>query len=214
VGSGVSTRENMAVPVKFVVTELVGGDNEVKLVKAGKERLHYALTLHHYRPQESLEPARALGGPSLSREYFDPVTGNPKTEYHVGDLIGVRLTVGAPEEMWYVTVEDPLPAGVEAVEGSLRAESSPGAVLSPALSEVEGQSRRVEGSPIHFEKREEKVALFIQRVEAGEYVYSYLVRATVPGRFHSMPALVYPVYEPNLSASELLQVNSLTFAPK
>jgi uncharacterized protein YfaS (alpha-2-macroglobulin family) len=61
------------------------------------------------------------------------------------------------------------------------------------------------------------VALFIQRVEPGEHVYRYLVRATVPGRFQSMPALVYPVYEPNLwgrSASELLQVESLTFAPK
>ncbi|NIO71544.1 MAG: hypothetical protein GTN71_21565 [Anaerolineae bacterium] len=206
VGSGVSTRENMAVPVKFVVTELVEGDNQVRLIKEGKERLHYALTLHHYWPRESLEPTGALGGPSLRREYFDPVTGEPKTEYRVGDLIGVRLTVGAPEEMWYVTVEDSLPAGVEAIEGSLKAESGQG----PVLSEVEGRG-------IHFERREEKAALFIQKVEAGEHVYSYLVRATVPGRFRSMPALVYPVYEPNLwgrSASELLQVESLTFAPK
>jgi uncharacterized protein YfaS (alpha-2-macroglobulin family) len=198
VGSGVSTRENMAVPVKFVVTELLEGDNEVKLIKEGKERLHYALTLHHHWPRESLETARALGGPSLYREYFDPTTNEPQTEYGVGDLIGVRLTVGAPEEMWYVTVEDPLPAGVEAIEGSLEAESG-------------------QGSPIHFEKGEVKVALFIQRVEAGEHVYHYLARATVPGRFRSMPALVYPVYEPNLwgrSASELLQVESLTFAPK
>jgi uncharacterized protein YfaS (alpha-2-macroglobulin family) len=214
VGSGVSTGENMAVPVKFVVTELGEGDNDVRLVKEGKERLHYALTLHHYWPQESLEPARALSGPSLSREYFDPVTGEPKTEYRVGDLIGVRLTVEAPEEMWYVTVEDPLPAGVEAIEGSLKAESVQGSVPSPALSKAEGE---VEGSPIHFEKRKEKVALFVQRVEAGEHVYRYLMRATVPGRFQSMPALVYPVYEPNLwgrSASESLQVESLTFAPK
>ncbi|TEU13167.1 MAG: hypothetical protein E3J21_19340, partial [Anaerolineales bacterium] len=198
VGSGVSTRENMAVPVKFVVTELVEGDNEVRLIKEGKERLHYALTLHHYWSQENLEPARALDGPSLYREYFDPMTGEPKTGYRVGDLIDVRLTVEAPEEMWYVTVEDPLPAGVEAVEGSLKAESS-------------------QGEGIHFEKREEKAALFIQQIEAGEHVYRYLVRATVPGRFRSMPALVYPVYEPNLwgrSASGFLQVESLTFVPK
>jgi len=198
VGSGVSTRENMAVPVKFVITELVEGDNEVRLIKEGKERLHYALTLHHYWPQENLEPARALDGPSLSREHFDPVTGEPKTGYRVGDLIGVRLTMEVPEEMWYVTVEDPLPAGVEAVEGSLETESG-------------------QGRGIHFEKREEKAALFIQRIEAGEHVYRYLVRATVPGRFRSMPALVYPVYEPNLwgrSASELLPVESLTFVPK
>jgi uncharacterized protein YfaS (alpha-2-macroglobulin family) len=198
VGSGVSTRENMAVPVKFVVTELVEGDNQVRLVKEGKERLHYALTLHHYWSRENLEPARALGGPSLDREYFDPVTGEPKTEYRVGDLIGVRLTVEAPEEMWYVIVEDPLPAGVEVVEGSLEAGSG-------------------QGGGIHFEGREERVALFIQRVEAGEHVYRYLMRATIPGRFRSMPALVYPVYEPNLwgrSASGLLLVESLTFAPK
>ena len=67
------------------------------------------------------------------------------------------------------------------------------------------------------EKRKEKAALFIQRLEAGQHVYRYLVRATVPGRFRSMPALVHPVYEPNLwgrSASGLLQVESLTFVPK
>jgi uncharacterized protein YfaS (alpha-2-macroglobulin family) len=198
VGRGVSTGENMAVPVKFVVTELVEGDNEVKLIKEGKERLHYALTLHQYWSRESLEPARALGGPSLYREYFDPVTGKPKTEYRIGDLIGVRLTVDVPEEMWYIVVEDPLPAGVEAVEGSLKAESG-------------------QGGGTHFEKREEKAALFIQRLEAGEHVYRYLARATVPGRFQAMPALAYSVYEPNLwgrSASGLLQVESLTFALK
>jgi uncharacterized protein YfaS (alpha-2-macroglobulin family) len=106
--------------------------------------------------------------------------------------------VGVPEEMWYVTVEDPLPAGVEAVEGSLKAES--------------GQE-----DGIHFERREEKAALFIQRIEAGVHVYRYLVRATVPGGFQSMPALAYPVYEPNLwgrSASDWLQVEGLTFASK
>jgi hypothetical protein len=198
VGRGISTRENMAAPVTFVVTDLLEGDNEVRLIKEGKERLHYALTLHHYRWQKSLEPARALGGPSLRREYFDPVTGDPKTEYRVGDLMGVRLTVEAPEEMWYITVEDPLPAGVEAIEGSLKAESA-------------------SGSPLHFERRDEKAALFIQRLEAGEHIYRYLVRATVPGRFQAMPALVYPMYEPNLwgrSASDLLHVESLTFGPK
>jgi uncharacterized protein YfaS (alpha-2-macroglobulin family) len=198
VGSGVSTEENMAVPVRFVVTELVKGDNEIRLIKEGKERLHYALTLHHYGSGKNLEPTRALDGPSVYREYFDPVTGGPKAEYRVGDLVGVRLTVGAPQEMWYVTVGDPLPAGVEAVEGSLKAES--------------GQE---EG--IHFERREERAALFIQRIEAGEHVYHYLVRATVPGRFQSMPALAYPVYEPSLwgrSASDWLQVEGLTFASK
>jgi len=190
------------------------GDNGVRLIKEGKERLHYALTLRHYRSREKPEPARALGGLSLHREYFDPVTGEPKTEYRLGDLIGVRLTVEAPEEMWYVAVEDPLPAGVEVVEGGLEAESSPG----PALSPVEGPAlSKAEGSPIHFERGEEKAALFIQRVEAGEHAYHYLLRAMVPGRFQSMPALVYPVYEPDLwgrSASGLLQVESLTFVPK
>jgi uncharacterized protein YfaS (alpha-2-macroglobulin family) len=222
IGSGTSTRENMAVPVKFVFTELVEGDNKVRLVKEGKERLHYALTLHHYWSQESLEPTRALGGPSLRREYFDPVTGEPRTDYRVGDIIGVRLTVETPEEMWYVTMEDPLPAGVEAIEGSLKAESDQGSVLSGACPDClklgRGEpSRKVEGSLIHFEKREEKVALFIQRLEGGEHVYRYLVRAAVPGRFQTMPALVYPVYEPNLwgrSASESLHIKSLTFGPK
>lgn len=199
VGSGVSTAKNMTVPVKFVVTELVRGDNEVRLIKAGKERLHYALGLEYYWPQDNLEPTRALGGPVVQREYFDPVTDEPRAEYSLGDLIGVQLTVEVPEEMWYVVVEDPLPAGAEAIQGGLVAEA--------------GSERE----PIHFEARAEKVAFFLQRLEAGEHVYRYLVRAAAPGRFQAMPALVYPMYEPRLwgrSASAWLQVKSLTFGPK
>jgi uncharacterized protein YfaS (alpha-2-macroglobulin family) len=59
-------------------------------------------------------------GVSLSRQYFsldDPK--KPITAIQRGDLVRVRLTVVVPAAMHYIVVDDPLPAGFEAVDASI-----------------------------------------------------------------------------------------------
>jgi len=97
------------------------------------------------------------------------------TEARSGDKLVVKVIVEAREALAYVIVEDPLPAGCEAL--------------------AEG----AEGGFDRFERRDEKAAFFLSRIEAGRrVVLSYVVRAITPGAFLALPAEVYPMYEPEV----------------
>ncbi|HID86814.1 MAG TPA: hypothetical protein EYP55_05475 [Anaerolineae bacterium] len=207
-GEEVVTRENVAEHREFVVTDLVAGDNEIKIVKVacshpgqeglgtdpftngvrackeGAGRLYFATTLRYYLERDRIEADRSSGGPAVRREYLHPETGEPLTEVRVGDLIRVRLTVDLPRDMWYVIVEDPLPAGAEAVNFTL------------ATSGLRGGQFEVYWS--HPELRDEKAVFFTTRLWEGTHEYTYLIRATTAGRFRALPAEVTPMYEPEV----------------
>jgi hypothetical protein len=46
--------------------------------------------------------------------------------------------------------------------------------------------------------RDEKVVLFATYLPKGTYEYTYLMRASVPGEFLTMPALAYEMYFPEV----------------
>jgi predicted RNA-binding protein len=119
VAEDVVTPENIAEHRELKVVDLIPGENEIRIIKEGEGQLYFATTLRYYGEKQSLEAARSLKGPLVQRQYEHPESGELLTSYHVGDLIRVRLTVELPEDKWYVIVEDPLPAGTEAVNGTL-----------------------------------------------------------------------------------------------
>ncbi|MFN8458851.1 MAG: alpha-2-macroglobulin, partial [Anaerolineae bacterium] len=85
----------------------------------GQGRLYYAAYLTYYKP---VEEVKALDrGVIVSRQYTltDDAEGKPITEAKVGDIIQVKLTIIAPNDLHYVVVEDPFPAGTEGVDASL-----------------------------------------------------------------------------------------------
>ncbi|MBI3161220.1 MAG: Ig-like domain-containing protein, partial [Chloroflexi bacterium] len=89
----------------------------------GTGNLYYTAYLSVSLPVESIEPLDQ--GMSLSREYFtldDPKT--PITEIERGELVKVRLTVVIPAAMHYIVINDPLPAGMEAIDESLLADTA------------------------------------------------------------------------------------------
>jgi hypothetical protein len=100
----------------------------------------------------------------------------------VGDLIRVRLRIELSADGWYVVVEDPLPAGVEAVHSSAQ------------LSTLEGDSRVYRTASAVM--GEQEVVFLSSWLPAGVYEFHYLVRATTPGAFRAMPAEVTLMYEP------------------
>jgi uncharacterized protein YfaS (alpha-2-macroglobulin family) len=194
-GEEVVTRENVAEHREFVVTDLVTGDNEIKIVKEGAGRLYFATTLRYYLERDRIEADQSPGGPTLNRQYLHPETGVPMREVHVGDLIQVKLTAELPRDLWYVIVEDPLPAGAEAVNFTL------------ATSGVRGGEFQVYWS--HPELRDEKAVFFTTYLWKGVQQYTYLIRATTAGRFRALPAEITPMYEPEVwgrSSSALFDI--------
>ena len=130
------------------------------------------------------------------REYVDTA--------QVGDLIRVKLTIVAPTDLHYVVVEDPLPAGFDGVDPSLKTTSIIGErpELRNVTAEEESDWFRRHGWGwwwfSHSEMRDEKVALFAQYLPRGTYEYTYLMRASVPGQFLVMPSTAYEMYYPEV----------------
>jgi uncharacterized protein YfaS (alpha-2-macroglobulin family) len=123
----------------------------------------------------------------------------------------VRLRVTVPSERYFVVLDDALPAGLEAVDLSLRTVGGvpgPGSADSSAtegeVAEGDAESRWVYGSwdagwwsPFdHRELRDDRVVFVATRLWKGSYSATYLARATTPGTFTRPPAHAEEMYNP------------------
>lgn len=193
----VDTPQVVRIPLKSLLKDV---GNRIVLERsplaggqAERGALYYSAALKYYLPVEQVGPLNR--GVIVLREYT--LADDPSREVAtaaVGDIIRVKLTIIAPSTLHYLVVEDPIPAGMEAVDTSLRTTSQ---LLEPPQFRATGEND-VWGWWVfsHTEIRDEKVALFAGRVSAGTYEYTYLLRASVPGEFLVMPAVAYEMYFP------------------
>ncbi len=165
--------------------------------QTGEGRLYYSAYLRYFMP---VEDVKALSrGIVVGRQYsLVDAPDEWVSEAGIGDVIQVKLTIVAPNDLHYVVVEDPLPAGCEAVDQSLKTTSVVG--QPPELERVDDWDRWGWGWWwfSHTEMRDEKVALFATYLPKGTYEYTYFMRASVPGEFLTMPALAYEMYVPEV----------------
>ncbi len=186
-------------PIRVEVPARVGA-NDVVLAKRGAGPLYWTMTARYYDVQEPVARtgSRAL---AITREYFalSPVTVDRRTVYREspftgtakpGDLVLVRLTAAGSADWQYVMIEDPVPAGLEAVE-------------DPERIRLERRSPGWTGS--RREYRDARVVQFQERFERGRYEYQYLLKVVTPGTYRAMPAQIAPMYVPGVSASTTTQ---------
>jgi uncharacterized protein YfaS (alpha-2-macroglobulin family) len=184
--------------------------NRVTVIRGeGEGALYYTA---HLRLRLDANEVDAINrGVGITREYFIGDSDTPVTEAMMGDIITVRLTVTIPETIYYFVLEDPLPAGTEALDTS----------LLTTTRAVEGPQLRPQYDPYywwywwiwdHTEIRDEQVNLYADYIPPGTYVYSYQVQATVPGKFQTMPSHGYAFYFPEVfgrSDGELFTVKDV-----
>jgi uncharacterized protein YfaS (alpha-2-macroglobulin family) len=151
-------------------------------------------------------------------EKYDAPT--PVVGVAAGQLVRVRLRVTVPSDREFVIVDDALPAGLEAVDLSLRTASlAPGPGTdqkSPYLSANEADQEGGEGeqsggpfawyygcwdsgwwSPFdHKEMGDDRVVYSATVLWKGSYTMSYIARATTPGVFVRPPAHAEEMYNP------------------
>jgi uncharacterized protein YfaS (alpha-2-macroglobulin family) len=153
-------------------------------------RLYYAAYLTYYKPVEEVQALDR--GIRVSREYrrLNDDSGQPISEAKLGDVIEVRLTLEAPNDLHYVLVEDPLPAGAEAINTSLATTS-----LVDQQEAAAYDDRRFFS---HTELRDEKAVLFATYLRRGTYRYTYLIRASLPGHYHVIPTHAEEMYFPEV----------------
>jgi len=168
---------------------------------AGNGRLYYTAHLKVYLPVEEVEALNR--GITITRQYvptdcaFDE-TCEDLTGARVGESVQVRLTIIAPNDLYYVVVEDPIPAGCEAVDTSLETTS----VLESGPRLTRDQDLPWFGWWWNWfsrsELRDEKVVLFADYLAAGTYTYEYTLRAVQPGVYRVLPTSVYEFYFPEV----------------
>jgi alpha-2-macroglobulin len=167
--------------------------------KKGAGRLYYRMGLR-YTPR-SLRLKAEQQGMVIARSY-EAVAGKgsveklPDGRYRVkgGKLVRVKLTIKVPSRRYFVVVDDPLPAGFEIVDMQLKTSSGG---LHRGGASRRGYSR---GSWVwnHKEKRDDRMLLFADRLWAGNYTYTYLVRATTLGSFIAPPSRIEEMYHPEV----------------
>ncbi len=147
-------------------------------------------------------------GIQVERWYERISDGRPVSTVAEGDLVRVRLRLTVPATRYFVVLDDALPAGLEAVDLSLRTASvmpGPGIVAKAEKADhaaTEGRSWFGSWdsgwwSPFdHREIRDDRVIYSATQLWPGTYTATYIARATTPGTFIRPPAHAEEMYNP------------------
>ncbi|HSJ53173.1 MAG TPA: alpha-2-macroglobulin family protein, partial [Anaerolineae bacterium] len=171
--------------------------------QTGEGQLYYSAQLRYFLPVERVQ---ALDRGIVVARQYSPVESPDEfvDTARVGDVLQVKLSIIAPTDLYYVVVEDPLPAGFEGVDLSLKTTSVVGQApeLHNLTAEEEDTWLRRYGWGSWFfsqtELRDERAVLFASYLPRGTYEYVYYIRASVPGEFMVIPTTAYEMYWPEV----------------
>jgi uncharacterized protein YfaS (alpha-2-macroglobulin family) len=183
-------------PIVFTVPAREG-NNTVRLVKKGGGTLYWSARAIYY----DMQGAQARSGSrqlAITRQYarLVPVKQRDRILYqeqpfdgriNPGDVLSVRLTIAGSRDWRYLIVEDPLPAGVEAIQDT---------TAYPMARD--DRWRWWWGSQTEYRDNR---TVFFQEEFNGRAEYVYLVKAISSGEFRAVPAQVSPMYVPDTTAS-------------
>ncbi|MEZ4314294.1 MAG: MG2 domain-containing protein [Polyangiaceae bacterium] len=178
----------------------------------GEGRLFYQARLRYSKKELPTKPlergfyVEKTLRPVKPEELKDAVSAALKsgaTSFTAGDLVIGEITVVTTSPRNYVVVDDPLPAGFEAIDTRL-------ATTAPSLAGAEegddspddeddiAMGRAYFSSYYIREVRDDRVLFFIDDMSAGMYRYRYLARATTHGTFVLPPARAEEMYAPEV----------------
>jgi len=201
-----ATSENVtdSETLKIAVADLLKDEaNRLTFTRTeGQGNLYYTAFLNAYLPVEEVEPVSR--GLVIDRAYYrverdeNGTQRIPVTSGQVGDEIEVVLTIIAPNDLYYVMVEDPIPAGSAAVDPNLSTSS----VLSESgqLTNTSNALRYGWGWWwfTRTEFRDEKVVMYADSLPAGSYEYRYTIRLGLAGEYRVMPPNGHEFYFPDV----------------
>jgi uncharacterized protein YfaS (alpha-2-macroglobulin family) len=158
----------------------------------GAGNLYYTATLHVDQPVEAITPVSR--GMSFTRQYL--LNGKPVSGAAVGDTLTVALDITVPHDLYYVVINDPIPAGAEPVDTSLKTTSQTG--QPPQLDLVDARFGWGWWWFSDTQLRSEKAVLTARYLPAGSYRYVYQIRASQPGIFRVIPTNGQEFYFPEV----------------
>jgi uncharacterized protein YfaS (alpha-2-macroglobulin family) len=187
------------------ISKLPTGLQDLQVSKKGKGMLYYILS-YQYRLKG---PQKARGeGFKIKRtvkhkaneDLLAVYDKDPPSAINIkaGDILEIELTFSVPQTGYHLVIDDPIPAGLETIDASLKTTSTrydqPG---QRRVTRGRDDAYGYRGIPInHTELRDNRVGLFADAVRPGDYTYTYLLRATTSGTFFWPAAKISLMYEP------------------
>ncbi len=111
-------------------------------------------------------------------------------------MVVVKLQIVVPQESLFVVVDDPLPAGFEAVNPTFVTESQE---QQRSLSQMERlRNRRWWEGFNHIEMHDDRVLLFADSLSPGVHTHTYLARALTFGTFQTPGTKIEEMYSPEV----------------
>ncbi|MBX6332751.1 MAG: hypothetical protein IRY91_12965, partial [Gemmatimonadaceae bacterium] len=191
---------------------------------------YYYVTVHEVPLERPVTPFDQ--GIQVERWYERYDAATPIVSAVEGELVRVRLRITVPAERHFVVVDDALPAGLEAVDLSLRTAA---ALPGPGANLRAGADEGDEGSPDtddldarwwfgswdagwwspwdHKELRDDRVVYVATMLWPGTYTATYIARATTPGVFVRPPAHAEEMYNPAVNGRSDGGVFTVTAKP-
>ena len=194
-----SDYQEINIPMSYLQENISDDEfSDLILEKDGAGRLYYRLGLR-YAPTDLQLPAEDMGF-AVQRVYEavdDPedVWLDEDGIWHVrlGARVRVRVTLVARNRRYHVALVDPLPAGLEAINPALAvSESVPADPSDPNPGWFWWNWYQ------HQNLRDERAEAFTSLLWEGTYEYTYVTRATTPGRFVVPPAKAEEMYSPEV----------------
>ncbi len=201
--SGYSTEyQKSSIPMSYLVDAVPSGETrDLVISKQGTGRLYYRLGLDYAPTDLTLKPMDM--GFVVERRYEavdDPADvsrdSNGVWQIKAGSKVKVHLTMVADSRRYHVALSDPLPAGLEIINPEL------------AITGSEGQTTGTQAPRYgwwwhwnwfdHQNLRDERAEVFTSLLWDGVYEYSYIARATTPGRFVVPPTKAEEMYSPEV----------------
>jgi uncharacterized protein YfaS (alpha-2-macroglobulin family) len=190
----------VTVPLSYLAEQ--DGIQNLVLSKEGPGRLYYRLGMRYAPTSLELEPMDQ--GFTVLRTYEavdDPedVRQDKDGTWHIraGARVRVRLTMVAPSRRYHVALVDPMPAGLESLNPAL-------AVTGSIPQDPQEQARQGRYWWWHWtwyehqNLRDERVEAFASLLWDGIHTYTYVARATTPGRFVVPPPKAEEMYSPEV----------------
>jgi hypothetical protein len=193
-----------------------GSDSaELPLVLQSEGGAYVSLTVDELAKERAVTPD--VRGLIIERWYERYDNGQAVTEVREGDLVRVRLRVTVPADREFVAVEDPLPAGLEAVDLGLRTSATLGPFSNAESDEAQRRTAQGLGSAYgwsryggmwwggwwspweHTELRDDRAVFFARMLWSGSHTASYIARATTAGRFVRPSAHGEEMYNPGVN---------------
>lgn len=176
-------RKDVALPLEFV--------------KTGPGRLYYAARLTYAPVLKSTVKPRDEGL-AIEKSYSD-ASGQVVADnrFKAGDVYTVTVKVRTPQDRHFVVVDDPLPAGLEAINVNLATTSLDAGRQTTSTARASWWWWD-EGTFNKSEMRDDRVVLFADRLKSGSHTFTYLVRATSFGTFSLPVTRVEEMYNPDV----------------